>query len=62
MMFILAAEGGGIPLVFSRPQGADGGSKLVDLASVVRPVTGSLRGDSAVIMRLRLAKQVGDRA
>ena len=61
-MFILASDEGGIRLVLSCAESADGGSKLVDLPTVVRPVTGSLRGDSAVIMRLRLAKQVGDRA
>jgi hypothetical protein len=60
--FILAGEEGGIPLVLCRPESADGRSKLVDLSTVVRPVTSSLRGDSAVIMRLRLAKQVRDRA
>jgi len=59
---ILASEQGGIPLVLSSPEGADSGSKLVDLASVVRPITRSLRGDSAVVMRLRFAEQVSDRA
>ena len=62
MMFILASEEGGIRLVLSRTESADRGSELVDFSPVVRPVTGSLRGDSAVIMRLRLAKKVGGRA
>jgi hypothetical protein len=61
-MFILASEERGILLALSRPQSTDGGSELVDFPAVVRPVTGSLRGDSAVIMRLRLAKKVGSRA
>jgi hypothetical protein len=61
-MFILASDEGGIRLVLSRSERADRGSELVDFPAVVRPVTSSLRGDSAVIMRLRLAKKVGARA
>jgi hypothetical protein len=60
--FILAGEEGGTPLVLSRAESADRGSELVDLAAVVRPVAGALRGDRAIVMRLRLAKQVSDRA
>jgi hypothetical protein len=48
--------------VLSRAESADRGSKLVDLAPIIRPVAGALRGDRAIVMRLRLAKQVCDRA
>jgi hypothetical protein len=62
MRFILAAEGGGIPLVLSGPEGADGGAELLDLAAVLRPVPRSLRGDRPIVMHLRVSKQLADRA
>ena len=62
MRFLLAVETGGIALTLTSSEGADRCSELVDLPAVVRPVAGSLRGDRAIVMRLRLAKQVGGRA
>ncbi len=62
MRFILAGEDGGFPLVLSRPESAERGAELFDFASVLRPVPRPLRGDRAVVMRLRLSKQFADRS
>ena len=60
MRFLLATEEHGIPLVLTGAQGADRGAELVNLPSVLRPVAGPLRGDRAVVMPLRLPKQLVD--
>ena len=60
MRFILAAEDGGMPLVLTGPESPDRGAELVNLTTVLRPVTRTLRGDRAVVLRLRLAKQLSD--
>ncbi len=57
MRLILASENGGIPLVLSGPESADGGTKLLDLASILRPIARSLRSDRAVVVRLSLPKK-----
>jgi hypothetical protein len=61
MRFLLAAEGGAIPLLLSRPESAESRAEELDLASVFRPVPRPLRGDRALVMRLRIAKQLADR-
>lgn len=62
MRFILATEGSGMPLVLTGPEGAERGAELVYLPSVLRPVPSSLSGDRPIVGRLRLAKQLADRA
>ena len=60
MILILADADGSGPLLLSGSQGAERGAKLLELPSVLRPVAGSLRGDRAVVMSLRLPKQIAD--
>jgi hypothetical protein len=59
---ILATETGGIPLLLSGSEGAERDTQLFDLAPILRPVARTLRGDRAVVMSLRLAKQLADRS
>jgi len=61
MRFILAAEDRGIPLVLTRTESAEDRAQLLDLAPVFRPVPRSLGGDRAIVVRLRVAKQLADR-
>lgn len=60
MRFILATESGGIPLLLSGSEGAERGTQLFDLAPILRPVARTLRGDRAVVVRLRLSKELAD--
>src|SRR5436309_2184700 len=60
LRFILGAEDRGISLVLTGPERAERGTQLLDLAAVVRPVAGALRGDRPVVVRLRLPEQLAD--
>jgi hypothetical protein len=49
-------------LTLARAKSPDSDAELFDFSAVLRPVAGALRGDSAVVMPLRLAKEIGVRA
>jgi hypothetical protein len=62
MRFILASEDRAIPLLLTAaPERAESDTKLLDLPAVFRPIPGALRGDGAVVVPLRLAKEIGVR-
>lgn len=62
MRFILATEERGLLLVLTGPERAESRAELINLPSVLRPVARPLRGDRAIVRRLRLSKQVADRS
>jgi len=62
MILILADTDGASPLLLSGLEGAQRGTKLLELTSVLRPVPRPLRGDRAVVVSLSLPSQIADRA
>ena len=62
MRFLLATEDGGLPLLLTRPESVERGTKQLDLPTVFRPVPRPLRGDRPVVMKLGLASKIADRA
>ena len=62
MRFMLATEERGIPLMLTGAERAERGTELVYLPAILRPVARALRGDRAIVRRLRLSKQVADRS
>jgi hypothetical protein len=60
--FLLAAKNAAIPLVLCRAERADRGAELLDLATILRPVSSALRGNRAIIVTLRLLQELRGRA
>jgi len=61
MRFMLATEDAATPLSLVGSQGAQSGAKLIDLATIFRPIAGALRRDRPVVMTLGLPQQLADR-
>jgi hypothetical protein len=62
MRFILASDDRPSSLAFSATQSSEQSSELLDFTPVLRPVSGTLRRDSAVVVPLRLAQELGVRS